>query len=290
MEPVFISPGTPEPVLEFMFNSLGAVGKSGPTSTLGYNGTSLQDSVLLESGKQQWTVPKTAKYIIEGYGASGADGRCQNPSLLCHKGGLGAKITGTFHLTKGIVLTILVGQKGSVDPSFDFAGGGGGGTFVINSNDSTVLIVAGGGGGGGKPGVNYHDGDPGQAGNNGSRCGGANGMGGRLCSLDGSAFMCSSGAGYIGDGEVKQFVKAMAYVNGGTGGKAITTDLAVGGFGGGGYAMGNAGGGGGYSGGGYIGNTTMGTAGGGGSYNSGSLQENKSGIHTGDGKVIIKVA
>ncbi|XP_020916710.2 ALK tyrosine kinase receptor-like [Exaiptasia diaphana] len=286
-EPGLIYPREPKPVLEFTFTSLGAVGESGSTSTFGYNGTSLQDSVLLESGKQQWTVPKTTKYIIEGYGASGADGRCQNPSLLCHKGGLGAKITGTFHLTKGIILKILVGQKGSLDPGYVFAGGGGGGTFVINSNDSTVLIVAGGGGGGGKPGVNYQDGDPGQAGNNGSRCGGANGMGGRLCSVDRS-LLCGSGAGYRGDGEVKQFVKAMAYVNGGTGGNGITSDLAVGGFGGGGYAMDHAGGGGGYSGGGYFGNITMGTAGGGGSYNSGSLQENKSGIHKGDGKVTIK--
>ena len=79
----------------------------------------------------------TGSYVIEAWGASGAGGQGGN-------GGKGAYMKGTFSLTSGTLLKILVGQAGSAW----MAGGGGGGTFITSSSN-TALIVAGGGGGGG---------------------------------------------------------------------------------------------------------------------------------------------
>ena len=55
---------------------------------------------------------------------------------------------GTFNLSKGETIQILVGQEGGINNVTNSAGGGGG-TFVVNGSN-TPLIVAGGGGG-----VNY---------------------------------------------------------------------------------------------------------------------------------------
>jgi len=52
---------------------------------------------------------------------------------------------GTFSLSKGEVIRILVGQEGGVNSAGNSAGGGGG-TFVVRGS-STPLIIAGGGGG-----------------------------------------------------------------------------------------------------------------------------------------------
>ena len=55
---------------------------------------------------------------------------------------------GTFNLSQGETIQILVGQEGGINNVTNSAGGGGG-TFVVNGSN-TPLIVAGGGGG-----VNY---------------------------------------------------------------------------------------------------------------------------------------
>ena len=52
---------------------------------------------------------------------------------------------GTFRLSKGETIQILVGQEGGVNRQSQSSGGGGG-TFVV-SGSNTPLIIAGGGGG-----------------------------------------------------------------------------------------------------------------------------------------------
>ena len=171
----------------------------------------------------------------------------------------------------------------------DRPGGGGGGTFVTLSDD-TPLIIAGGGGGGGAARNQFTDGDPGQATENGTQCGGTEGRGGQVCNADtgnsDSSLMARGGSGLRGDGKGGGGIVtgSLSFTNGGTGGKCPTS---TGGFGGGGAAMILGGGGGGYSGGGVVGTQTKGTAGGGGSYNDGTDQQNMAGVNKGDGKVVI---
>ena len=59
--------------------------------------------------------------------------------------GRGARIRGTFRLSKGETIQILIGQEGSISFNF-YSSGGGGGTFVVRGSN-TPLIIAGGGGG-----------------------------------------------------------------------------------------------------------------------------------------------
>ena len=237
-------------------------------------------------------MPVTGTYVIEASGASGGNGTygTQSYPLPWRLGGLGAKIIGSFKLSRGTQIKILVGQEGGTSISFpDRPGGGGGGTFVTLSDD-TPLIIAGGGGGGGTVRNQFTDGDPGQATANGTQCGGIGGSGGQVCSADtgnsDSSLPSGAGAGLRGDGigGAPIATRALSFTKGGTGG---TCPASPGGFGGGGFAMVNGGGGGGYSGGGVVGTLTKGTAGGGGSYNAGTDQKNMAGVNKGDGEVII---
>ena len=52
---------------------------------------------------------------------------------------------GTFRLSKGETIQILVGQEGGINRQSSSSGGGGG-TFVVRASN-TPLIIAGGGGG-----------------------------------------------------------------------------------------------------------------------------------------------
>ena len=91
----------------------------------------------------------TGNYVIEASGASGANGT--NPFVSpfhWRRGGLGAKISGTFQVYQGTQLKILVGQESGTCAFPPGPGGGGGGSFVTLLDD-TPLIVAGEGGGGG---------------------------------------------------------------------------------------------------------------------------------------------
>jgi len=54
-------------------------------------------------------------------------------------------MTGTFNLSKGEMIGVLVGQEGGIRNNRRSSGGGGG-TFVLRGSD-TPLIVGGGGGG-----------------------------------------------------------------------------------------------------------------------------------------------
>ena len=272
-----------------MFTTLDGKEETGPTSTSGYAGTSLDGKVTLSNGIQIWSVPVTGRYIIEASGASGANGTDSIQSEW-RIGGLGAKMEGTFALAKGAKLKILIGQEGHRTTDFpDRPGGGGGGTFVTLLDD-TPLIIAGGGGGGGTPKKQYEDGDPGQATENGTRCGGTRGNGGQPCNADTGnvdpVILSGGGAGFKGNGGggVGATTSSLSFINGGTGG---TCPVSKGGFGGGSFGFMAGGGGGGYSGGGVLRGSSSGVAGGGGSYNIGTNQQNKAGVNKGDGKVII---
>jgi len=87
-------------------------------------------------------VPYTGDYRIEAVGAAGGYGLQSNNGQYR---GRGARMNGTFSLSKGEIISILVGQEGGINSVF-YSSGGGGGTFVVRGC-STPLIIAGGGGG-----------------------------------------------------------------------------------------------------------------------------------------------
>ena len=130
--------------------------------------------MTLSGGIQHWTVPYSGQYRIEAVGAAG--GYEENQSRPQYRG-RGTRMVGTFNLSQGEIIQILVGQEGGIrncdwssggsgggsgaasgfgvagdvssacGGSADSAGGGGGGgTFVVRGSN-TSLIVAGGGGG-----------------------------------------------------------------------------------------------------------------------------------------------
>ena len=126
-----------------VFTNLGASGRYGPT-TLGshYTGQDHDGQVTLSSGIQQWTVPYTGDYKIEAVGAAGGYDKYTTPGK---NQGRGARMIGTFSLSKGEIIKILIGQEGGIN-SVSSTAGGGGGTFVVRGSN-TPLIIAGGGGG-----------------------------------------------------------------------------------------------------------------------------------------------
>ena len=124
------------------FTSLGATGEEGPTELGGhYAGQDHDGQVTLSSGIQQWTVPYTGQYKIEAVGSAGGYDGNQNSTQYR---GRGARMVGTFNLSQGEIIQILVGQEGGIRHN-GWSSGGGGGTFVVRRSN-TPLIVAGGGG------------------------------------------------------------------------------------------------------------------------------------------------
>ncbi|SVD51588.1 uncharacterized protein METZ01_LOCUS404442, partial [marine metagenome] len=110
----------------YIHNGVGNVGPT--TQTFSYTGS-----------MQNYTVPAGVTSItIDAYGAQGGN----NPQ---YDGGKGAHMSGTFSVTPGQVLDIIVGGQGS--PGFTNSGwtggGGGGGTGVISS--ALPLVIAGAG-------------------------------------------------------------------------------------------------------------------------------------------------
>uniref|UniRef100_A0A1I8I814 WSC domain-containing protein n=2 Tax=Macrostomum lignano TaxID=282301 RepID=A0A1I8I814_9PLAT len=87
----------------------------------------------------------TGCYRIEVAGARGGDN-----IYRFTVGGNGSWIAGSFNLTAGTQLAIVVGQAGGSVHSYDTrdcGSGGGGGSFVYEIADEHLLIAAGGGGG-----------------------------------------------------------------------------------------------------------------------------------------------
>ena len=135
------------------FTSGSVTGKNGPTlvelKTAYAAKTWEQESAYLNvstNGFQQFSICHAGTYEITAYGANGGSGSTAGG------GGKGANAKGTFTLTNGQKLTIVVGQPGAWNGQSggSYAGGGGGGSFVFSgtsiSTDS-VLVAAGGGAG-----------------------------------------------------------------------------------------------------------------------------------------------
>ena len=134
------------------FSNCGNGGRFGPTlaqCTSAYSGqTELLASLAMpgNQGYQEWTVPSTGNYTITVAGAGG--GKSTDARGV---GGKGAILRGSFDLTQGTVLQIVVGQPGIDAQTITYGStdaGGGGGTFVVKKMGNVPLLVAGGGGGG----------------------------------------------------------------------------------------------------------------------------------------------
>jgi hypothetical protein len=211
-----------------------------------------------------WTVPAgVTAAIIEASGAGGGSGT------------LGARMRGTFTVTPGSALKVLVGGAPS-------GMAGGGGSFVTLSNN-TPLIVAGAGGHKFEGSCSATEMN-GRTTTSGGTCGSTpradNGNGGNVgfSTSGGGGGLLTNGQGTAG---------GTAFVNGGT---IVSDGSNIGGFGGGGARTGSfgEGAGGGYSGG-SCGNISGGWfgCGGGGSFNGGSNQSNSAGVQSGNGIVTI---
>ena len=259
------------------FTPGGKTGSSGPSlaqARSGLTGTDVStwknDTQYFNtsSGIMVWTVPADGVYSIDCYGAGGAFCTRENAN-----GGTGARIKGSFTLTSGQLINLVVGQAGRSQTNGWGGGGGGGGTFAWNPlSPSNPLIAAGGGGGGGRSSIgqqNAYTGTSGGQGSNGGSVGGTNGN-------PGAGNSCGGGGGQGWNGGVSRhcggnFTWPTLRSNP-TGFSSGGHSTNMGGFGGGAGSYGGSGGAGGYSGGGSGGWSYAGFGGGGGSYNGGTSQ------------------
>lgn len=280
------------------FTTCGQAGRTGPSQSQ-CNAAYGSGVVTVNGGIQEWVVPATGNYTIRAKGAKGGNG---GNSSAISQGGNGADITGTFQLTAGTVLKIIVGQMG--ESRAPYIGGGGGGSFVWVSGTNQLLVAAAGGGGGGgnsgtigaiHAGINGGISQNGTHGNGASAGAGTNGSGGVTFSGNRGA----GGAGWMSDGapgagSCSNATGGVSPLNGGQGGSygGASGYVGNGGFGGGGGGQGQCnatggGGGGGYSGGGGGIPSSFSGGGGGGSYNAGTNPSNVAGSNSGHGEVII---
>lgn len=225
------------------------------------------------NGYQFWTVPTTGTYQITSVGAGGTN------NGYGQIGGDGAVTVGTFSLTKGQQLILLVGQTGTAAATSQYGqyeGGGGGASYVASgSNPSSATLLEVAGGGGGAYTYYYTSYESNGIAATTTNCG-ANGAGGIAGGCNGAAggySYSSASAGYNTNGTNPSGSPALSFTNGGVGAQIYTSWGAYnvwGGFGGGGGGGLAAGGGGGYGGGGGGTWSTPGGGGGGGSYDSGT--------------------
>ena len=250
----------------------------------------------VQDGIQYFKIPATGSYTIT---AKGASGKSNYGSTL---EGLGGIVRGTFTLTKGDILAILVGQRNPTSTSTQYFGGGAGGTFVAtvtgvgNNTTATPLLVAGGGATTRISGNrSFCDANMSPDGKNGNGSGGTQGteaVGGGHNRTGGGGAAGWSGigdahgdtrdvyvpTGYPGTTAATAYLRATGFIEStspGIGGifniGYDTTYRGSGGFGGGGPGgWGGTGGAGGYSGGGNGNNSNSEYGGGGGSFISSS--------------------
>lgn len=258
----------------------------GPTTALGVG----QSTQFAFTGNYvTYVVPSTGTYRIAARGAQG--GQTYTDCV----GGLGAAMEGTFSLTAGQKLILLVGQSPGASGLFSV---GGGGTFVATGETysvATPLIVAGGGGGcyqsgTGGPGLAVESATTTGAAGQGAppvKCGGGGGgfysSGGASTGNTSPQYPTAGGASFREGG-------LGGHINAYYGGSAYQSPM----FGGAGMADYvnscnlKAGPGGGYSGGKGVDSFDVITVGnGGGSFNSGTSAANQSGVNTGHGSVTI---
>jgi hypothetical protein len=250
------------------FTSGGVTGANPPTIAqlrAAYTtATAWRDTYLRQGdyqGYQDWTVPVSGTYSFNVKGASGYEGSGGGAA------GRGAIVEGRIQLTKGEIITVVVGQRGAAPSSGTIWGGSGGGTFVVRKTGKQPLFIAGGGSAdaNGAAGRDGHLGNIAATSTSGIASGGNTGFGG--LSTPGYS---AGGGGFLGVGENA----TTGELGGGSfqNGLGITSsNLRVGGyggFGGGGQSdgqqQGQSGGAGGYSGGGGARNTLPQQAGGGG--------------------------
>ena len=86
-------------------------------------------------------MPYTGEYTIGTVGAAGGHDNHSNSQYR----GRGARMIGTFRLSKDEIIQILVGQEGGSN-SISYSSGGGGGTFVVRRSNQPLIIAGGGGG------------------------------------------------------------------------------------------------------------------------------------------------
>lgn len=146
------------------------------------------ENFSFSGGVKTYTVPYSGIYTLTAYGAQGA-------GYDTKVGGLGGKVTGTFWLGKGDVLTYSVGgQNGYANGgTAEKYGNGGGSSTIISAQKGTLLIAGGGGGasltsdgGAGGSAANLR-GDGAAAGVNGAAGGGGGYVGGNVKGVDVSA-------------------------------------------------------------------------------------------------------
>jgi len=159
-----------------------------------------------------YTVPYTGLYSLTAYGAQG--GNASNGKT----GGKGGYVTCNTWLTKGEVITVIVGGQNGYNGGGSATNsnyGNGGGYTIISSNLKGVLLIAGGGGGAttlaaGYPGgstannISGRNGQSGAAGGGGGNQGGASGHvmthacshNGSLATTNGVTYAVSSGGCY----------------------------------------------------------------------------------------------
>jgi hypothetical protein len=244
-------------------------------------------------------------YSFELFGASGYEGAGAGAA------GRGARVGGRVTLTKGEIITIVVGQRGEA-PSSGNLGGSGGGTFVVRKTGNEALFVAGGGSadagtGAGRDAVLTNNGG---TSTNGT-IGGVSGNGGRV----GTGARSGAGGGFFsrgGDNTVSTEKGGGSFLDGLTSDDNLARVGGNGGFGGGSSSDGqnlfHSGGAGGYSGGSAPATGASNQAGGGGgsfiissatnvststgSYNgsalfNGTAITNTNAYNTGEGSVIV---
>ena len=171
-------------------------------------------------GIQVWTVPLDGTYKIEAYGGQGG-------SNNTYDGGKGAKIIGTFVLTKSTKINIVVGQQGQ---NVVYGGGnGGGGTFVYNNEDN-IYIIAGGGGGASMSSSYVDGGHSDELGGTGSSPNYSNTPGNGGYSSLGSNGDGSGGAGWNNNGGQNQYAIGggshnLGWVGGSSGPYSITLSI-----------------------------------------------------------------
>ncbi|MDP1800278.1 MAG: gliding motility-associated C-terminal domain-containing protein [Bacteroidota bacterium] len=205
--------------------------------------------------------------------------------------GLGAGMRGTFIVTPGQTLKVLVGEC----PSITTGGGngGGGGSFVTTLANVPMIIAGGGGGSCLTTSSTARDGNVTTTGGTGAAGGGTGGTAGNGGNVGGAGFQSGAGGGLLTNGATGWAAGSggISYIGGGAGGLVAAWAFARGGYGGGGQgsAFVVGGGGGGYSGGGSGGHVGPGggNGGGGGSYNIGTCQSNTTGINVGHGSVVF---
>lgn len=265
----WISTELPEQGETFVAGTCSASGYVGPSScTYRSELFSLQS---LSSGVQQFEVNRSGYYKIEAFGARGAYGYTAS-----YRPGFGARTWGTFYLTAGTRVNVVVGQNSiRRTTSSSYGGGGGGGTYVWNASETTnvwPMLVAGGGGGAsyGSTSMSYHgvDGQASPAGTSASYeggFGGINGNGGRGGSNSGSG---GGGAGWLSQGQSCYYSSSCGSSRTSNSFQGGQTSYSYGGYGGGAASRNEGGGGGGFSGGGG-GYQSHGGGGGGGSWISG---------------------